>query len=127
MVIFNIAGDFHGEFSSLPNEGYLDESQWVITEFSNGESFDERYSYSPLNGVAVKGDLIPVDTAEMERMTAEFTATQYARDRKDKYDKLSQDEMRFDDQVNGTTTWVDAIDAIKAAHPKPAALEESTP
>jgi hypothetical protein len=27
--------------------------------------------------------------------------------------------MRFDDSVNSTTTWVDAILAIKAAHPKP--------
>jgi len=35
------------------------------------------------------------------------------------YQELNQDEMRFDDQVNGTTTWVDAINAIKAAHPKP--------
>jgi len=119
MIIFNIAGDFHGEFSSLPNEGYLDTDLWIIAEFPEGETFDWRYSYSPLNGVAVKGDLIPVDTAEMERMAAEFKATQYARDRKDKYDKLSQDEMRFDDLVNTTTTWVDAINAIKAAHPKP--------
>ena len=37
----------------------------------------------------------------------------------DAYRELNQDEMRFDDQVNGTTTWVDAINAIKAAHPKP--------
>ena len=35
------------------------------------------------------------------------------------YQELNQDEMRFDDQVNNTTTWVDAINAIKAAHPKP--------
>tara|TARA_Y100000031_G_C7962788_1_gene266731 strand:+ start:1 stop:588 length:588 start_codon:yes stop_codon:yes gene_type:complete len=27
--------------------------------------------------------------------------------------------MRYDDVKNSTTTWVDAIDAIKAAHPKP--------
>jgi hypothetical protein len=27
--------------------------------------------------------------------------------------------MRYDDLVNSTTTWVDAINAIKAAHPKP--------
>ena len=37
----------------------------------------------------------------------------------DAYRELNQDEMRFDDQVNGTTTWVDAIVSIKAAHPKP--------
>ena len=31
----------------------------------------------------------------------------------------SQDEMRYDDTKNSTTTWVDAIDAIKAEFPKP--------
>ena len=35
------------------------------------------------------------------------------------YVELNQDEMRYDDVKNTTTTWVDAIDAIKAAHPKP--------
>tara|TARA_R110002051_G_scaffold244574_1_gene304513 strand:+ start:467 stop:826 length:360 start_codon:yes stop_codon:yes gene_type:complete len=119
MIIFNIVGEFHGEFSLLPNESYLDESKWVIAEFAEGESYDDRYAYSSVDGVAVKGDLIPVDTTEMERMAAELVATQYSRDRKDKYDKLNQDEMRYDDTKNSTTTWVDAIDAIKAAHPKP--------
>ena len=46
-------------------------------------------------------------------------ALEYSRLRKAKYDLLNQDEMRFDDQANSTTTWVDAINAIKAAHPKP--------
>ena len=35
------------------------------------------------------------------------------------YQELNQDEMRFDDQVNTTTTWIDAIKAIKAKYPKP--------
>jgi len=43
----------------------------------------------------------------------------YAGKRKAKYRLLNQDEMRYDDIKNSTTTWVDAIDAIKAAHPKP--------
>ena len=51
---------------------------------------------------------------------ADYTAkTQYSRLRKAKYDLLNQDEMRYDDTKNSTTTWVDAIDAIKVAHPKP--------
>ena len=119
MIIFNIAGNLHGVFSSLPNETYLDKSKWVIAEFAEGESYDNRYAYSSVDGVAVKGALLAVDTTEMERMAAEWTATQYSRDRKDKYDKLNQDEMRYDDVKNSTTTWVDAIDAIKSAHPKP--------
>jgi len=35
------------------------------------------------------------------------------------YQELNQDEMRYDDQVNNTTTWIDAIKAIKAKYPKP--------
>ena len=119
MIIFNIAGDKLGVFSTLPSESYLDESKWVIAEFAEGESYDERYAYSSVEGVAVKGALLAVDTTEMERIAAEWTATQYSRDRKDKYDKLNQDEMRYDDMINNTTTWRDGIAAIKAAHPKP--------
>ena len=53
-------------------------------------------------------------------LKAEHDATlTYADKRKAKYDLLNQDEMRYDDVKNSTTTWVDAIDAIKAAHPKP--------
>ena len=46
-------------------------------------------------------------------------SVEYKQLRKAKYDLLNQDEMRFDDVTNSTTTWVDAINAIKTAHPKP--------
>ena len=39
--------------------------------------------------------------------------------RKYKYDELNQDEMRYDDLINSTTTWQDAITAIKLEYPKP--------
>ena len=57
--------------------------------------------------------------AEQTRLQAVYDSQLYARTRKAKYDLLNQDEMRYDDVKNSTTTWVDAIDAIKAAHPKP--------
>ena len=56
---------------------------------------------------------------ELTRLQAVYDSQLYARTRKAKYDLLNQDEMRYDDVKNSTTTWVDAIDAIKAAHPKP--------
>ena len=56
---------------------------------------------------------------EKARLQGIYDAKEYSRLRKAKYDLLNQDEMRYDDQVNGTTTWVDAIAAIKADHPKP--------
>jgi len=63
----------------------------------------------------------PTDSAiaaKIVELQAEYDAAAYARDRKVEYDKLNQDEMRFDDLVNGTTTWQDAITAIKVAIPK---------
>ena len=46
-------------------------------------------------------------------------ALTYSELRRNKYVLLNQDEMRYDDLKNSTTTWVDAIDAIKAEFPKP--------
>ena len=42
----------------------------------------------------------------------------YQSNNKAEYDMLNQYEMMFDDQRDGTTTWVDAILAIKAKYPK---------
>ena len=56
--------------------------------------------------------------AEVIRLQAEYDSQEYARNRKAEYDKLNQFEMQFDDQLNGTTTWVDAINAIKQEFPK---------
>ena len=57
--------------------------------------------------------------AEVTRLQAAYDAQAYSRLRKVEYNLLNQDEMRYDDLVNGTTTWQDAIAAIKLAHPKP--------
>jgi hypothetical protein len=57
-------------------------------------------------------------TAEVTRLQAEYDSLAYARSRKQEYSALNQFEMQFDDQQNNTTTWVDAINDIKARHPK---------
>ena len=120
IVIFNKSDDsFLMSASALPSEMYKDETKYVIAELPEDEGFDLAYSYSHKDGVAIKGDLIPVDAIEIKRLEDEHAATQYSRDRKEEYDKLNQDEMRYDDMKNSTTTWVDAIDAIKAKYPKP--------
>jgi len=57
-------------------------------------------------------------TAEVTRLQAEYDSLAYARSRKQEYSALNQFEMQFDDQQNNTTTWVDAINDIKARFPK---------
>lgn len=55
---------------------------------------------------------------EESRLIAEWHSFQYQRDRV--YPTMrDQADMQYWDSVNGTTTWADAIAAVKAAHPKP--------
>ena len=56
--------------------------------------------------------------AHILTLKAEYDSQAYARNRKAEYDQLNQFEMQFDDDRDGTTTWVDAINEIKGRHPK---------
>ena len=58
-----------------------------------------------------------IDAKQLE-LQAEYDSQEYARNRKEEYDALNQFEMQFDDDANGTTTWKDAVAAIKAKWPK---------
>ncbi len=75
-----------------------------------------------INATDANGGVVILDetliTAEVTRLQNIYDSQAYARNRKEQYDLLNQDEMRFDDTVNNTTTWVDAILAIKAQYPK---------
>ena len=55
---------------------------------------------------------------KLAELIAEWDLQEYARNRKEEYDALNQLEMQFDDKEDGTTTWEDAIKAIKAKYPK---------
>ena len=63
----------------------------------------------------------PTDKAIQSKiieLQSQYDSQAYARSRKVEYEKLNQDEMRYDDLVNSTTTWQDAIAAIKTSIPK---------
>jgi hypothetical protein len=51
-------------------------------------------------------------------LQTEYDSLAYARSRKAEYDQLNQFEMQFDDNRDGTTTWVDSINEIKSQFPK---------
>jgi hypothetical protein len=57
--------------------------------------------------------------AEIARLQAEYDAKQYQRDRALEYPSIrEQMDMQYWDSINGTTTWQDAINAIKTKYPK---------
>jgi len=60
-------------------------------------------------------DAIAAKTLELK---AKAKAEEYKHLRAKEYARLNQNELMFDDLQNGTTLWVDAINAIKAKYPK---------
>ena len=83
----------------------------VVSILESTDAYDEQG-----NSVVLDMSLV---NAEVTRLQAVYDAQEYSRLRKVEYNLLNQDEMRYDDLVNGTTTWQDAIAAIKLANPKP--------
>ena len=76
---------------------------------------------------------LPTDSeidAEIIRLSAEYDANQillaaeyeaqtYARNRKAEYPDLGEQfDMQYHDQIDGTTTWKDAIAKVKSDNPK---------
>ena len=99
--------------NGLEQLGYQVEIDFTLQDDSDGSGV---YIKSWLSGDA-QPTVSAIEAAEVEWQAA-YDALEYSRLRKAKYDLLNQDEMRYDDIKNSTTTWIDAIDAIKAAHPK---------
>jgi len=56
--------------------------------------------------------------SEVTRLQAEYDALQYQRDRQ--YPSIGdQLDMQYHDELNGTTTWKDAVAKVKSDNPKP--------
>ena len=55
---------------------------------------------------------------KLTELQAEYDALQYQRDRQ--YPSIGdQLDMQYHDQLNGTTTWEDAVAKVKSDNPKP--------
>ena len=82
----------------------------TVVTMRGDEAFDDNDSPIELDQSLI--------TAEVNRLQTEYDSLAYARSRKQEYDKLPQFEMQFDDQRDGTSTWVDSINEIKERFPK---------
>ena len=57
--------------------------------------------------------------AEVARLQAEYDSQAYARARAEAYPSWQEQmDMMYHDQTEGSRTWLDAIEAVKEAHPK---------
>ena len=68
----------------------------------------------PNNDIPTKEE-VQTKVAELQ---AEYDANQYQRDRQ--YPSIGdQLDMQYHDEIDGTTTWKDAVAKVKADNPKP--------
>lgn len=58
-------------------------------------------------------------TIDIDAVNSWVSPEQYKRDRASAYPSIQEQlDMQYWDSVNGTTTWADAIAAVKAEYPK---------
>lgn len=91
---------------------------------SNGNSIETNEELPTYTDVQilkfVSGKFVVEDSQELANEKAEWIANQYQRDRALQYPSIQdQLDMQYWDQVNGTTTWKDAVAKVKADNPKP--------
>lgn len=93
--------------------------EYTTIELQDGETFDPQYTYSLIDGKAVKGDLYPVD----EELELEFQRTEYQRQRAPEYPDLKEFVDAYYWAQKGDNTKMDAYivkcDTVKDKYPKP--------
>ena len=72
-----------------------------------------------IEGRAVtSGEATQIDT-EVIRLQAEYDAQEYARNRAVSFPSWQEQmDMQYHDELNGTTTWKDAVAKVKSDNPK---------
>ena len=86
------------------------------SEFIMGDTYD---SLKWLSKDKVKPTEEEFDTA-LASVKSEWTAQEYARERALAFPSIGdQLDMQYHDQLDGTTTWKDAVAKVKSDNPKP--------
>ena len=88
----------------------------TVRRISTGNDGNTKAYTKDLVEVVIDENLVTPKIAELQ---AEYDAQEYARSRKAEYPPIEdQQDMQFHDAIDGTTTWQDAIQAVKNKYPK---------
>jgi len=76
-----------------------------------------------INQITWLNGTTPISVSDIEakkiELQADYDAKQYQRDRVKEYPSIQEQlDMQYHDNVNGTTTWKDAIAKVKLDNPK---------
>ena len=91
----------------------------IYNTHSNVTSIDDGLGAFDKDGNSVTIDETKV-AEEIKKLQAEYDSKQYYRDRAISYPSLQEQlDMIYWDRKNGTKTWEESIDKVKADNPKP--------
>ena len=97
----------------LEQLGFNPKTDFVLRDDGDGVYIESWNSASPQPSV----DDIEAAHAEWQ---AEYDSKAYARARAEAYASIAEQlDMQYWDSVNGSRTWLDHVEAVKEAHPKP--------
>ncbi len=97
----------------LEQLGFDPDKDFVLSDEGNGVFIKEWNSKKRIQPTEAE-----IETADAE-WQAEFEAQAYARARAEAYPSIAdQLDMQYHDQTEGSRTWLDAVEAVKEAHPK---------
>ena len=83
------------------------------------------YTINDVGPNLVNGELIELSDAEKQKIvdqwnTPEVDNRTYSEKRAEAYAPIAEQlDMQYWDSVNGSRTWLDHIESVKDAHPKP--------
>tara|TARA_R110000796_G_scaffold116720_1_gene229360 strand:- start:260 stop:673 length:414 start_codon:yes stop_codon:yes gene_type:complete len=113
----NVSGLHLASDAELKEKGWLPFTETVVEiskyEVKNGTNY-------VISADGVVGEEQKRDMTDDEKTAKDADdAVAYKQLRKNKYNELNQYELMYDDKVNSSDKWGEAIVAIKKAHPKP--------
>ena len=91
----------------------------TITWATLDGEYDILYAYTHSDGVATKGDLLPVDEDEEKRLEDEWKSIKYRDERKSEYPNIGDQLDDLYKKGAFSTEMAAKIKAVKDAHPKP--------
>jgi hypothetical protein len=97
---------------------YMHPRQWFGWSDSKNKVYANLEIY-PVDGVTHDKPTKASLESALAAAQAAFDAAEYSRNRAKAYPSLAdQNDMQYHDAIDGTTTWADAIAAVKAKYPK---------
>lgn len=88
------------------------------SQFTCGDTYESLVWNEPTGG-QTKPSKEEINS-EIARLNQQYINNEYQRKRAREYPSIQEQlDMQYWDSVNGTTTWQDAINAIKTKYPKP--------